>query len=439
MADPAPIVLKFGGAALSDPAKVLRWIRLRGARGSPLVVVVSAREGVTDRLLRSVRPPIRDRPIDRLIDDLRRRHPVAPSAIDPILDTVRATVRRLAQRRTAAPAEIDRLAAQGERLAAVWLAHEMALRGIAATPVDADRLGLRTDRHFGSARIRIDASRPAVRRGIGRIWAEGRVPVVTGFFGRGPGGTVATLGRGGSDYSATALGAILGARRVELLKQRVSIRSADPRWVARSRPLSYLSYEEAEELAQFGARVLHAWAIEPARRAGIPILVRSLADPRQTTTVGPAIDHGTPRALTVLPSLRLLGLRVPGGREQPGIMAEVTRCLAEARVNLVQLYTSATLLCAIVESREAGPARRALARLARPRDMTVEAPLEVNMVIAIGERILEDLPRVPTSILTATLGIAATPRALSLAVRRSDLGPTLRALHQALVEAPARP
>ncbi len=439
MADSAPIVLKFGGAALSDPAKVLRWVRLRGARGNPLVVVVSAREGMTDRLLRSVRRPIREPSIRRLIQELRQRHPAPAAEVDPILETVRSTVRKIGSGRSPDPADLDRLAAQGERLAAVWLAGEMSRRGIAATSVDADRLGLRTDRHFGSARIQVEASRPAVRRGIGRIWAQGRVPVVTGFFGRGPGGTVTTLGRGGSDYSATALGAILGARRVELLKQRVSIRSADPRWVARSRPLGYLSYEEAEELAQFGARVLHAWAIEPARRAGIPILVRSLADPRQTTTVGPAIDHGTPRALTVVPSLRLLGLRVPGGRDQPGIIAEVTRCLAESQVNLVQLYTSATLLCAIVESRQAGRARRALAGLARHRDAVAEPPQAVNMVIAIGERILEDIRRLPISILESTLGVAATPRALSLAVRDSDLGPTLRALHRALVEAEIRP
>jgi len=436
MAEPTPIVLKFGGAALSDPTRVVRWIRLRGGRGNPLVVVVSAREGVTDRLLRSARLPVRPAVIRRLLEDLRRLHPAPRRAIDPILQTVDATLREIATSPSVEPSELDRLAAQGERLAAVWLAHEMNQRKLPATPVDADRLGLKTDRNFGAARIRLDASRPTVRRKIGRIWADGRIPVVTGFFGKGPGKTITTLGRGGSDYSATALGAMLGARRVELLKQRVSIRSADPRWVRRSRPLGYLSYDEAEELAQFGARVLHAWAIEPARRARIPILVRSLADPRQTTTVGPMIDHGTPRALTVLPALRLLGLRVPGGREQPGIMAEVTRCLAEASVNLVQLYTSATLLCAIVESREAGAARRALTGLVRHREMTVEPPQEVEMVIAIGERILEDLHRVPTPILRATLGVAATPRALSLAVRTSDLGPTLRALHRALVEVP---
>ncbi len=439
MTDPAPIVLKFGGAALSDPARVVRWIRLRGGPGNPLLVVVSAREGVTDRLLQSARPPVRSTRIPRLLDELRRRHPVPAPGIDPILQTVDATLRGIATSRSREPSELDRLAAQGERLAAVWLAHEMNLRGLAATSLDADRLGLRTDRNFGAARIRLEASRATVRRRIDRVWAADRIPVVTGFFGQGPGRTITTLGRGGSDYSATALGAMLGARRVELLKQRVSIRSADPRWVPRSRPLGYLSYEEAEELAQFGARVLHAWAIEPARQARIPILVRSLADPRQTTTVGPAIDHGTPRALTVLPSLRLLGLRVPGGREQPGIMAEVTRCLAAAQVNVIQLYTSATMLCAIVESREAGTARRALARLVQHREMTVEPPQEVEMVIAIGERILEDLYRVPRSILRTTLGVAATPRALSLAVRTADLGPTLRALHRALVEIPPRP
>ncbi|EQD54327.1 aspartate kinase, partial [mine drainage metagenome] len=175
--------------------------------------------------------------------------------------------------------------------------------------------------------------------------ARGRVPVVTGFFGRSLEGRVATLGRGGSDYAAAAIGAILGASRVELVKRHVAVFSADPHDVPAARPIPALSYEEAEELAQFGARVLHPLTIEPARAQGVELRVRSLEDASVVTTIGPARSGRRNRALTLLRPLRLLRLRVPGGRQRPGVVAQVSHRLAAARVNLVQLYTSSALLC----------------------------------------------------------------------------------------------
>jgi aspartate kinase len=430
------IVLKFGGAALSDPSRAIQWIRQTQQGAAPVVVVVSAREGVTDRLLGAL-PSSGSRPaVDRLLTQLRREHPGVGRDAEPIFEAIRRGLRGTRGSATIAAARIDMLGSQGERLAAHWFTHELNRAGLPATALEADRLGLRTDNRFGSARILIDRSRARVARGIARVLSEDRIPVVTGFFGQSLAGPVATLGRGGSDYSATAIGAIVSARRVELVKQRVSIRSADPRWVGRTRPLRYLSYEEAEELAQFGARVLHSWAIEPARSARVPVVVRSLEDPHQATTVGPPMGHDTPRALTVVPSLELLALRVPGGRDRPGVMADVTRRLADVDVNVVQLYTSSALLCVLIDRADTTRARRALSGWMHDREMTVDSSVRAHLLIAIGDRILHDVGRLPPPILRSALGLTATSKALSVAIRETDLGPVLRALHRALVEAP---
>ena len=126
------------------------------------------------------------------------------------------------------------------------------------------------------------------------------------------------LGRGGSDYSASAIGAILHAARVELVKRYVPILTADPRHVVGARPIDHLSYEEAEELAQFGARVLHPLTIEPARQAGVELWVRSQEHPDVLTTIAATDSEHHTRAVTLLRPLRLLRLRVPGGRQRPG-------------------------------------------------------------------------------------------------------------------------
>ncbi len=282
--------------------------------------------------------------------------------------------------------------------------------------MEADRLGLITDNAYGASCILLDRSGPAVRRGLGRILARGEIPVVTGYFGRSLEGEVATLGRGGSDYAAAGLGALLHAERVELVKRHVAVLSADPRQVPGARPLPTLSYEEAEELAQFGARVLHPLTIEPARTHHVVLRVRSLEGPRVVTTIGPARSGRRNRALTLLGPVRLVRLRIPGGRQRPGIVAEVSQRLASAHVNLVQLYTSSALLCLVLEPPEVLAALRALAPLTREAAAMVEGPFRVALVTVIGDGVMEDIDRVPPRAVALAEGFSATPRALSLAV-----------------------
>ncbi len=430
----APVVLKFGGASLENVRRVVEDIRSVRSDGGRVVVVASARQGVTDLLGEALAHP-RSRAVHRSVwEKVRDRHPRLPPAERRQLDRLR----RLFETVEAAPAGdrplADRVLSQGERLAVHWLASELREAGLPAVPIEADHLGLITDNTYGASLILLDRSRAAVRSGLGRRLNRGEVPIVTGYFGRSLEGRVATLGRGGSDYAASGIGALIGASRVELVKRHVAVLSADPREVPGARPIPELSYEEAEELAQFGAKVLHPLTIEPARTHGVVLRVRSLEDPSVATTISAGRSDRHNRALSLLRSLRLVRLRVPGGRQRPGIVAEVSQRLSTAGVNLVQLYTSSALLCLVLEPPQVLTAIRALAPVTREAAAMVEGPYRVTLVIAIGDGILGDLDRIPSRAVRGAEGFSATPRALSLAVPEERGPEVLRALHRALVE-----
>ncbi|MCI4362059.1 MAG: hypothetical protein L3J77_02550, partial [Thermoplasmata archaeon] len=241
-----PVVVKFGGAALADVAAVAARIRSLSSDGAPLVVVVSAREGVTDRLLAACEPRATSAGIDRTLRWVRDRHPGSGVAGERHLAELERGLRSGA---VGSPARTDRILAIGERLAVDWLVPALRSLGIDCVGVDAAALGLWTDGRHGGALIDLDQSRGPVRAGLGALLARGTVPIVTGFFGRGRHGEPVTLGRGGSDYSASAIAALLEARFVELMKPEASILSADPSMVSAARPIPYLTYASIVQLS----------------------------------------------------------------------------------------------------------------------------------------------------------------------------------------------
>jgi len=429
-----PLVVKFGGASLARPDVVVTRIRVLRESRTPVVLIVSAREGVTDELRGLIERPRATRAHREALVRIEEQHP-DPSAIGRAhLARLRRLVHRIERRGRCDPPTADLILSIGERLAVDWLSGELRNAGLPAVGIEADRLGLVTDDRHGSANILIDRSAANVRAGLGAHLRSGRIPVVTGFFGRSLHGRVVTLGRGGSDYSATAIGAILGASRVELIKRGVSVLTADPRLVPRARTIRRLSYEEAEELAQFGAKVLHPLTVEPARTANLEIAVRSLDDPHEVTIIGPPRGPNGMRALTLLEPLGLVRIRVPGGRQRPGVVAEASHRLADARVNIVTLFTSSSLLSVVVERTKARAAARALAGLSRGGGASIEGPFPVGLLTAIGDGVLDDLGRIPPAILAEGEGLSATPRSLSFAVPIPKARAALRALHRALVE-----
>jgi aspartate kinase len=426
------VVLKFGGESLALPEEVITLVRQTRRGGTPTVVVASARQGVTD-LLRLVvagaGPDART-----LREELIRLNPDLPAAARAILDRTIVLSRETRGRERRDPAADDELLSQGERLSAHWLARRLREADVPAVPVEADRLGLLTDNSYGASRILLEASAPKVREGLRRILRRQQVPVVTGFFGRSLEGRPATLGRGGSDYTASALGGILEASRVELIKRHVAIFTADPRLVSAARPVEHLSYGEAEEFAQFGARVLHPVTIDPARVARVEIRVRSLQDDDLVTTIGPARPGAGTRTVTLLGPLRSISLRIAGGRQRRGIIGILTSRLTDAGINLAAVVTTEAVVGLLVEPSDAETAARVLEPLAREMGATLGRPVPVALVSAVGEGILADLPKVRSAHLAEAQGVLATARSISLVVPEESAVAALRAFHRAFVE-----
>lgn len=281
-----PLVLKLGGAALSEPDRAIDYV-VRSLRvHREVVVVVSARAGITDAIAGWLAAPPGGRQVDALLDRLRRRHAPIDPEVERCLGSMRYDLEEIPAHRRSPDPIGERLVAYGERVSARWFASLLRARRLAAVTVDADRAGLACHAGPDGPRVDLDRSEREVRGRLGPLLRRGNLPVVTGFIARGPDGAVRTLGRGGSDASATAIGAALRACRVELVKQRYPVLDADPTIVPEARWIPRLGYEEAGLLARCGARVLHWDVARLAAERRLEVHVVSLTDPSRRTVIG---------------------------------------------------------------------------------------------------------------------------------------------------------
>lgn len=284
-------ILKFGGTSVRDAARIRNVARLvaQARTESVPIVVVSALGGTTAMLDDVADLAGRgEEGYDGRIDAIEERHrrelaelapPGEVDALEIRMDRAFEEIRRLAR-----GADLlgectlrtrDRILAFGEILSAMLVAAGFRAEGLSAEDVDAREI-IRTDDRFGSARVDRSVSERLVRD---RLPGTHAVAVVTGFIGSTGDGDTTTLGRGASDLTATLLGAMLRAEGVEIWTDVDGVLTADPRSVPEATPVREIGYEELLELAHFGAKVMCPPAVEPARRAGIPLRIRSTLQP----------------------------------------------------------------------------------------------------------------------------------------------------------------
>ncbi len=275
-------VAKFGGSSLSSRenlSAVTSIIRSLASEG-PLAVVVSAPGATTSELL-ALTERARAGDIGGLqagLDDLaaRLRALVPGAPIEPLLERLADQLLGVRLLGELSDAISDHILAHGELISATLVSHHLQQQGLPGLFDDA-RTWLHTDGVHGRAVARLDATRTAVRERLAD-W-RGSIPVSTGFIGRSPDGRTTTLGRDGSDYTASVLGAALDAREVQIWTDVPGVLTADPEVVPDARPLQRLTYGEALELSVFGARVLHPRTMIPLMDAGIPLRILQTTRP----------------------------------------------------------------------------------------------------------------------------------------------------------------
>jgi aspartokinase/homoserine dehydrogenase 1 len=353
-------VWKFGGASLADTAGIQRAASLIAKHPGPLVVVASALAGVTDMLLDGANQAANGKgaPAGKIAAALLRRHRQVARELLPagparrrLLATSDAAAREYHELCGAvrvlghlAPRASDLLVSRGERMSAAILAAALAAAARRSTMVDATGLVSTDGTHGGAAPHLAETARLA-RRALKPLLATGTVAVVPGFIGRAPDGSVTTLGRGGSDLTATLLARSLGARRVVLWKDVPGILTADPRLVPDARLIPQLHHREAAEVAHYGAKVLHPRALIPIAGTRIVLHVRSFLDPASEGTEVSA-RRVTPmypvKALATVRGQAIVTVAGKGMVGVPGIAARTFTAVHAERLSVSTIFQASS-------------------------------------------------------------------------------------------------
>jgi aspartate kinase len=449
--------MKFGGASFTRGSQFGKVADIVAAAPGPRAVVVSAMEGVTDKLLKALpRARADDKAVPGLVKELRDHHAAAVEemglAKDPRLakelDELFARLERLlygiSYTEELTPKTQDLGVSFGERWSARMLAACLRARGVRSEPFDADKLGVLTDGKFGQATPVLQVVEQRLGQSLAPQVQQGLVPVITGFFGADAEGHATTFGRGGSDYAGAIVAYALHAERLEVWKDVDGFLTADPRLVPDAQPIRRMSYDEAAELAYLGAEVLHARTVEPVMKVGIPIVVRNTNKPElDGTVIGPSssLDKGL-RSVAVRDGLGILKLYGPGMGSTPGIGERVFHALAAARVNVINMAASAASFALVVDQRDLQPGREALLRVMNGIIQDVQAIPEQSMVLVVGKGIGEThgtAGRIFSAVGAAgvnveMISVGASEIALAFVIRTADRDAAVRAVHEAFLK-----
>jgi aspartate kinase len=447
-------VMKFGGGCLRDSRSIAQACAVISAR-KRVVVVVSAISGVTEMLVSAIeQAKRRERAIPPILEALKKKHAavineLCPSgqakrrlqgAIASQISQIERLLTGTALHRDLTPAVRARLLSAGERLAARLLAGVLECLGTRSMALDAHVAGICTDDNYENASIDRDRTRKSLRAKVAPLLRRGMVPVIPGFFGRGPGGAITLLGRNGSDYSAAAVAFALRAERLEVWKDVSGFMSADPSLVPNARRLDRLSFAEAAELSYFGAKILHPRTVEPLAGTRTRVFVRNMEDPSSlgseivTGRSGRCADVAGIAANTRLAVIRVHGAGVGG---KPGLLSGISSLLAGEGINIYSVLTSQTCINLLLDREDGRRGLQKIKAMANGVIRRIELEEHLALIGVVGDRIMEKegiYARIFAAVAREKINVemaaaGASPVACYFIVKRPDLERAARAVH----------
>jgi len=348
--------MKFGGTSVADAqciSKVVDILEKHHKAGDELAVVVSAQRGVTDQLIEIAGklPTARDgNAITPLIQALGKRHmnTLEGAAPDFIVETGAVIDERLISLqnilfavynlRELTPRSKDYIISFGERLLAPVLSAALRQRNIPSTVLDGCEAGILTTPQHGESTALLESDDRIKKRICPLMKKE--IPVIMGFMGCSSSGIVTTLGRSGSDYSASIIGAGIDSDEIWIWTDVDGIMTCDPRVINDARVMPSLSYSEVMELSYFGAKVMHPRSIEPAMRKNIQVRVKNTFNPSHPGTVivrNGQKDNRVVKALTYIDKVAAININGAQMIGRPGVAKAIFTILADHEVNVMMI------------------------------------------------------------------------------------------------------
>jgi aspartate kinase len=444
------IIVKFGGTSVGTAAAIRATAEIvRGRMSRGPVVVVSALSGVTNTLLAMAEQAAAGQLLlaVQAVEGLRARHfaeaetLLGPgrasedvcSEMSPLLDDLASLAEALSVLGHLTPRSLDAIAATGEMLSSLLVVAAYGAAGLPADAVEA-QLVMMTDATFTKAEPKPDAIAAAAREHIVPRVRAGRIPVIGGFVGATPEGITTTLGRGGSDYSASLLGAAVGAEAIEIWTDVDGMLTADPRVVDGAKVIETIRFDEASELASFGAKVLHPNTIAPAVRVGIPVYVYNTHNPSGT---GTRITFDAPRrpvsAIAGKGPITVVKVRSSRMLFTPGFLRRVFETFERQRTSVDVVATSEVSVSVTLDQTHRLDA--IVTELAALGDVSVERARGVVAIVGAGladdsdamARALAAIRGIPVHMLS----LSATGINLTIIVDADRVAPAMQRLHAA--------
>jgi aspartate kinase len=359
------IVMKFGGTSIGNGEHIQHVANLINnyvSQGHKIVVVVSALESVTDDLIKAAEKA-RDGNRDYLhefIQKTTQKHITAAKKTvekkliqKDIEQKLKATIKELENVLTGiiylgelTPKSKDYVLSFGERLSTMIIWGALRNLGLKTQYFTGKDVGIITDSNFGEARPLQRMTTHQVKQKIELLLKKKFVPVITGFIAATQDGEITTLGRGGSDYSATIIAAALDADEVWIWTDVDGLMTSDPEIIPSAKIIPELSFQEAIEMAIFGAKAMHPRALEPAMEKNIPVRIRNTFNPEKPGTLivkeQKIKPHDIVKAITIIKGLALVNVSGAGMVGTPGTAAKVFNILGKNNINVLMISQSAS-------------------------------------------------------------------------------------------------
>lgn len=465
------VVMKFGGTSVGSQKALVQVIKIISEaqrKWGSVVVVVSAISGVTNHLLEAAQMAKAgdDSQINNSANAIRQAHSDLILALIPdrddqqkLIQTLEKFITEFIDRCKAvyvlseiSPKALDKIVSLGERMSIQLVSAVLNYSGVDAKPVEATDL-IVTNAVHQNAYPNMVATEEKTQAVLQPICASGSVPIITGFIGATPEGVTTTLGRGGSDFSATIIGRAISADEIWIWTDVTGVMTADPRIVPDAQTLSTLSYREVSELAYFGAKVLHPKAIRPLVDLKIPVHVCNTFAPDDAGTrivADSQIDeNGFMKAVTVVKEQCLITIEGRGMLGVPGVAARVFSTVAEldTSVSLISQASSEQSICFSISISTADEVVSALnmafSKELENRDVeSVWATDEVVIVTVVGAG-MQHTPGVAGKVFgvlgdceinVIAIAQGSSEVSISLVVDENDAEQAVRALHQLILK-----
>jgi len=463
------LTMKFGGTSVGNADAIAQTVAvIANARvhDPHVTVVTSAMSGVTDMLVGAAQAAAagdRQPSIDARTT-LYEKHVTAATQLIASQDELVVYEQHVSEQLQffsrlcssinvlgeLTPRGLDVVSGLGERMSAPLLAAALRSRGVSAAWIDATEIVV-TDDHFGGAAPLLAQTCARTQTRLRPLLEQGVVPIVMGFVGANEQGIPTTLGRGGSDFSAAILGACLDADEIQIWTDVNGILTADPRIVPAARTLRQLSYNEAAELAYFGAKVIHPKTILPAVERNISVRILNTFNPEGPSTIitrSPQ-KNGMVKAISAIRDLTLMNVEGRGMMGVPGIAARTFRSVADVRANVLMISqaSSEQSICFVVQRGHSDQVQRALEqeferelslhyidRVRPVHDVAIIAVVGSGMrgTPGIAGRLFSALGHAEVNVIALAQGSSESN--ISLVVDRKDLEAAVRAIHQAFFQ-----